>query len=154
MFAGEYCTRNVSIIGRSDSILKAAKLMREHHVGDLLVVELRNSERAPVGIITDRDIVIKVIAEEVDMQSITIEDVMSYKLITAHEDDDLMGTIKRMRVNGIRRIPIVNQAGSLEGILSIDDILDVITEQLMDIDQIIVKEQEKEREILPIISRH
>ena len=154
MFAGEYCNRNVSIIGRGDSIIKAAKLMREHHVGDLLVVESRNGERAPIGIITDRDIVVEVIAEEADMEAITIEDVMSYKLIIAHENDDLMSTIKRMRMNAIRRIPIVNQAGGLVGILSIDDILDVITEQLMDIDQIIVNEQDKEREIRPIISRH
>lgn len=154
MFAGEYCNRNVSIIGRGDSIIKAAKLMREHHVGDLLVVESRNGERAPIGIITDRDIVVEVIAEEADMEAIIIEDVMSYKLITAHENDDLMRTIKRMRMNAIRRIPIVSQAGGLVGILSTDDILDIITEQLMDIDQIIVKEQEKEREIRPTISRH
>ena len=154
MFAGEYCNRNVSIIGRGDSIVKAAKLMREHHVGDLLVVESRNGERAPVGIITDRDIVVEVIAEEADMETITIEDVMSYKLIIAHEKDDLMSTIKRMRVNGIRRIPIVNQAGGLVGILSTDDILDIITEQLMDIDQIIVNEQVKEKENRPTISRH
>lgn len=154
MFAGEYCNRNVSIIGRGDSIVKAAKLMREHHVGDLLVVESRNGERVPVGILTDRDIVVEVIAEQADMDSVTIEDVMSYKLIVAHENDDLMSTIKRMRVNGIRRIPIVSQSGGLVGILSIDDILDVITEQLMDIDQIIVNEQAKEKEIRPTLSRH
>jgi len=154
MFAGEYCNRNVFIIGRGDSLIKAAKLMRQHHVGDLLVVESRNGERAPVGILTDRDIVVEVIAVEADLNSLFIEDVMSYKLITAHENDDLMNTIKRMRVNGIRRIPIVNQTGGLVGILSIDDILDVITEQLMDIDQIIVNEQNKERQLRPLISEH
>ena len=154
MFAGEYCNRNVSIIGKGDSIIKAAKLMREHHVGDLLVVEPRNGERTPVGILTDRDIVIEVIAVDIDMNALSVEDVMSYKLITANENDDLMSTIKRMRINSIRRIPIVNQAGGLVGILSIDNILDVITEQLMDIDQIIVNEQSKEKEIRSTISRH
>ena len=154
MLAGEYCNRNVSIIGKDDSIIKAAKLMREHHEGDLIVVESRNGERTPIGILTDRDIVVQVIALDVDMDELSVEDIMSYKLITANENDDLMNTIKRMRINSISRIPVVNQAGGLVGILSIDNILDVITEQLMDIDQIIVNEQSKEKEIRSAISHH
>jgi len=154
MLAGEYCNRNVSIIGKDDSIIKAAKLMREHHVGDLLVVESREGERVPVGILTDRDIVIEVIAEEAEINAVRVDDVMSYKLITSNDSDDLMNTIKRMRVNGIGRIPIVNADGGLVGILSISDILDVITEQLMDLDQIIVNEQSKERATRSTISKH
>ena len=154
MFAGEYCNRDVVIIGKDDSIVKAAKLMREHHVGDVIVVEIRNGERTPIGILTDRDIVVSVIAEEVNLNDILISDIFTYKLITANENSDLMSTIKRMRINGIRRIPIVNQAGGLVGILSIDDILDVITEQLMDIDQIIVTGQNKEKEARTTVLKH
>jgi len=128
--------------------------MRQHHVGELLVVELRNGERSPIGILTDRDIVIDVIAEEANLDAISVEDIMSYKLITANENDDLMSTIKRMRNNGIRRIPVVNIAGGLIGVLSINDIMDVITEQLIDIDQIIENENINERENRPTISRH
>lgn len=149
MLAGEYCSRNVAIVGKTDSIVRAAQRMREYHVGDVLVVESRDNERVPVGILTDRDIVIGVIADEVDINVVTVEDVMSYKLITSRETDDLMVTIKRMRANGVRRIPIVNRAGGLIGILSTDDILDVIAEQLMDVDQIITREQRKERELRP-----
>jgi len=154
LFVGEYCNRNVLIVGRGDSVIKAAKLMRQHHVGELLVVELRNGERSPIGILTDRDIVIDVIAEEANLDAISVEDIMSYKLITANENDDLMSTIKRMRNNGIRRIPVVNIAGGLIGVLSINDIMDVITEQLIDIDQIIENENINERENRPTISRH
>lgn len=154
MLAGEYCNRDVVIIGKSDSIVKAAKLMREHHVGDVLVVEPRNGEQVPVGILTDRDIVIEIIAEETDIDALMVQDVMSFKLVTSRESDDLMVTIKRMRVNGIKRIPIVNKTGGLVGILSIDDILDLITEQLMDLDQIIINEHTKEKENRPVISRH
>ena len=154
MLAGEYCNRDVVMVGKTESIVKAAKLMRQDHVGDVLVVEPRNGERVPVGILTDRDIVIEVIAEEADLNELMVQDIMSFKLITSNENDDLMVTIKRMRINGIRRIPIVNQAGGLVGILSIDDILDVIVEQLMDLDQIIVNEQKNEKEHRPIISRH
>jgi len=154
MLAGEYCNRDVVIIGKTDSIFKAAKLMRDHHVGDVLVVESRNGERVPVGILTDRDIVIEIIAVEAELNALSVQDVMSFKLITSNEKDDLMATIKRMRINGIRRIPIVSQAGGLVGILSIDDILDVISEQLMDVDQIIANEHDREKEHRPTNFRH
>lgn len=154
MLAGDYCNRDVVIVGKTDSIIKAAKLMREHHVGDVLVVESRNGEQVPIGVLTDRDIVIEIVALETDLDALTIQDVMSFQLVTSNENDDLMVTIKRMRKSGIRRIPIVNQTGGLVGILSIDDILDVITEQLMDVDQIIVNEQDKERDKRPTIPRH
>ena len=154
MLAGEYCNRDVVIIGKTDSIIKAAKLMRQHHVGDVLVVDPRNGERVPIGILTDRDIVVELIAAGEDLDEFTIQDVMSFKLITSNEKDDLMVTIKRMRTNGIRRMPIVNKTGGLVGVLSIDDVLDVITEQLMDLDQIIVNEHDKEKQRRPTISRH
>lgn len=149
MLAGEYCNRDVAIIGKTDSVIMAARLMREHHVGDVLVVDSHNGEPVPVGILTDRDIVIGILAEEVDIGVAIMADVMSCKLITAQESDDLMATIKRMRVNGIRRLPIVNQRGGLVGVLSVDDILDIIAEQLMDIDRLITREQRKERELRP-----
>ncbi|MDH5392490.1 MAG: CBS domain-containing protein [Gammaproteobacteria bacterium] len=152
MLTGEYCKREVTIIGRGDSITKAAKLMREHHVGDVLVVDCKNGERTPVGILTDRDIVIKVLAEDLDLHLITSEDIMSFKLVTVKEDDDLMATIKRMRLYGIRRMPVVNSRGGLVGVLAVDDILDIITEQLIDIDQLIANEQNKEKKLRPLTS--
>lgn len=154
MLVGEYCNRDVVTISKNESIRNAAKLMRKHHVGDVLVVESKNGNRVPIGMITDRDIVIEVIAGDVDLDDLWVEDIMSFRLVTSNEKDDLMTTIKRMRINGVRRIPIVNQAGGLVGILSIDDILDVITEQLMDVDQIIAKENSNERESRMDLSKH
>lgn len=151
MLTGEYCNREVTIIGRGDSVTKAAKLMREHHVGDVLVVDSNNGERTPIGILTDRDIVIKVLAEDLDLNTVTLEDIMSLKLVTVQESDDLMATIKRMRLYGVRRIPVVNSRGGLIGVLAVDDILDVITEQLMDIDQLIENEQNREKKLRPLM---
>ena len=151
MLTGEYCNREVTIIGRGDSITKAAKLMRAQHVGNVLVVDIVNGERTPIGILTDRDIVIKVLAEDLDINVIALEDIISFKLETVQESDDLMSTIKRMRLYGIRRIPVVNSRGGLIGVLAVDDILDVITEQLMDIDQLIVNEQNEEKKLRPVI---
>jgi len=147
MLAGEYCNRDVVIIGKTDPVIKAAKLMRKYHVGGVLVIEPRNGERAPIGILTDRDIVISVIAKDVDINVVTIQDVVNFKLITVDEDEDLKTTVKRMRVNGIRRIPVVNKNRGLVGVLAVDDVLDIITEQLVDIDQIIMKEQVLEKEL-------
>jgi len=149
MLAGEYCSRDVAIVGKTDSIIKAAKLMREYHVGNVVVVDAKNGERVPVGILTDRDIVIGIIAQDADIHRMLIEDVVSFQLVTVNEDDDLMATIKRMRLNGIRRIPVVNKMGGLVGVLAIDDILDVIAEQMMDIDQLIARQQSREKELRP-----
>lgn len=154
MLAGQYCNRDVAIIGKHDTLVKAAKLMREHHAGDIVVVEQRNGERVPVGVLTDRDIVIEVIAKEINIDELTVDDVMSYKIISANENDDLMSILKRMRINGLRRIPIVNASGGLVGILSVDDILDVVTQQLVDIEQIIVNEQIREKKTRPSLLQH
>lgn len=154
MLAGEYCNRDVVIVGKHESIFKAAQLMRQHHVGDVLVVEPRNGERVPIGILTDRDIVVELVAEGEPLDTVTIEDVMSFKLISSNEKDDLMVTIKKMRINGTRRIPILNQAGGLVGVLSINDILDLIVEQLLDLDEIIANENARESHVRHTPSRH
>lgn len=151
MLAGEYCSRDVVIVNKTDSVLKAAKLMRKHHVGNVLVVEPADGDPVPIGILTDRDLVIEVIANEVDINAVTIEDVMSFDLVTIKANDDLMAAVKQMRSHGIRRIPVVTEEGNLVGILAVDDIIDVITEQLVDIDQLISREQNKERKTRPFM---
>lgn len=152
MLAGEYCSRDVVIIGMTDTVMQAAKLMREHHVGDVLVVALNNGKRTPVGILTDRDIVVDVLAKYENFNDLIIQDIVTNKLITVYEKDDLMIAIKKMRLNGVRRIPVVNSIGELVGILSVDDILDVITEQLMDIGQLFAVETNNEIKLKPVLS--
>jgi CBS domain-containing protein len=146
MNVGEVCTREVIIIQSSDSILEAAKLMRKYHVGDVVVVEDRNDKRFPVGILTDRDIVIEILAKDLDPDTIGIGDAMSFELLTVVEEDGIMDTLKLMREKGVRRIPVVNQEGSLEGILRVDDLIDLLAEQMNDIVGLITYEQWHERE--------
>ena len=146
MNIGELCKREVIIIERDDSILKAAKLMREYHVGDLVVIERQDIGNVPVGIITDRDIVIEVIAEDIELNSVTIGDVMSYELLTVQDDDPIVETVQRMRSKGIRRVPVMNRRGSLEGILAVDDLIDLLAEQINDLVSLIGNEQRNERE--------
>ena len=74
---GKYCTHNVITIDKDGNIIEAARLMREHHVGCLVVVSTDNDGERPVGILTDRDIVVEVLGEEVSLDSVTVEDVMT-----------------------------------------------------------------------------
>ena len=146
MKTGDICNREVVFIQREASVFEAASLMREHHVGDLVVMEEKHGRRTPVGILTDRDIVLEVIAEGVDLGGVVVGDIMSFELTTAGEDDDLFDTVKRMRTKGIRRLPVVDRAGALVGIVTVDDLLDLLAEQVSDLARIIQREQTRERE--------
>jgi CBS domain-containing protein len=145
MTVGEICNREVTIIDQDGSIQEAVRLMREHHVGDVVVVEERGGERYPVGILTDRDIVVEILAEGVDMDAVAIKDVMSYQLLETRERDDVADALKLMRSKGVRRLPVVNDQGVLVGILSVDDVIDALAEELMDLATLIRREQLKEQ---------
>jgi len=144
MSAGEYCNREVVVVAKSEPVSEAISLMRNHHVGDVVVVETTAAGTIPVGILTDRDIVLEILAEGVDLEAVTISDVMSYELVTVTEDTKLIDTIELMRDKGVRRIPVVNQQGGLEGLLTVDDLLELLAEQLTDIVSLIRKEQARE----------
>ena len=78
MTAGEYCNREIIITGQDVSVTEAAMLMRQHHVGDLVVVEKQAEKILPVGIITDRDIVIEVVAQKADPEALIIKDIIAF----------------------------------------------------------------------------
>lgn len=149
MRVGEVCNREVIVANREESVLAAAKLMRDNHVGDLVVVESQAQRMAPVGIITDRDLVVEILAKEVDPDAVTIGEAMSEELVTAAEDEEFMAVVKRMRRRGVRRMPVVDAQGGLVGLLAVDDVLDLIAEELADLVGIIVREQRYERERRP-----
>ncbi|GAO35117.1 histidine kinase [Sulfuricella sp. T08] len=141
---GEFCNREVVFATRKTSITEAAQLMRQHHVGDLVVVDETDGKRVPVGIVTDRDIVIEIIAKSLDLNDFTVGDIMSPQLVSVQDDEGVFETIRLMRAKGIRRIPVVNQAGGLEGIVSADDILDLQAEEMAELAKVAPREQERE----------
>ena len=147
MQVGEACNRNVVIVDRRESVHEATRLMREHHVGDVVVVQNQGAAPVPVGILTDRDIVVELLAPGVDLAQVNIGDVMSPELETCEEGDQLDDAIKRMRAQGVRRMPVTDTAGHLVGILAVDDLLELIAEQLGDLVAVIGREQSRERQI-------
>jgi CBS domain-containing protein len=137
MSVGEVCTREVVITDRETPVVEVAELMRRHHVGDVLVTEDRAGKAVPVGIVTDRDLVIKLLAAGADPQAVNAGDVMSSDLRVIEEGADLLDTVKLMRTHGVRRIPVVNRHGELVGLLALDDLLELLSEQLDDLVQLI-----------------
>ena len=144
MSLGEICNRQVVVIGREASLRDAVRHMREHHVGDLVVVEGTTSPPVPVGILTDRDIVIEVLAQDVEPETVCVGDVMSRDLLTAREEDDLLDTVKAMRARGVRRLPVLDRQGRLAGIVTFDDLVELLAEQLTDLARLVSNEQTRE----------
>ena len=140
MSAGEYCNRDVVVIEKTESVREAINLMRKNHVGDVVIVEMRENVSIPLGILTDRDIVVEILAEDVDLDTVIVGDVMSYQLVTTVEETKLLDAVKLMRIKGVRRLPVVNEHGELQGILSADDILELVVEQLSDIVSLVSNE--------------
>ena len=136
MNVGTVCTRLVVTCSPVISALDAATLMREYHVGDLVVVEDRGGTLYPVGIVTDRDLVVEVMAKELDPESVKAGDLMSRELTTLDEDADLQTAIALMRDAQVRRIPVVSPSGGLVGIVTQDDVANGLSVQLGDLSRI------------------
>ena len=100
MSVGEYCNRDVVVIEKTESVREAINLMRKNHVGDVVVVEMQENASIPLGILTDRDIVVEILAEDVDLNTVNVGDVMSDQLVTINEDTKLLDAIKQMRIKG------------------------------------------------------
>ncbi len=145
MTIGEICNRETIFVTRETSINEAARLMREKHVGDLVVVEEKGVRRIPVGIVTDRDLVIEILAKDVSPATVTVGDVMNTDLLSAQENDDTYLTMQRMRTKGVRRLPVVDTGGSLVGIVTIDDFLDLLASELTSLARLVSNEQRRER---------
>ena len=145
MFIGEICNREVVVVDREESVLNAARLIREHHVGSVVVTHKANGERVPLGVLAVRDIAIEIVAMEVDPGAVTIGDAMSYELVTLQERDTLLTGLERMRDCGIRRAPVVNEHGGLVGIVAVDDMLELIAEQLLDVVTLMGRGERRER---------
>jgi CBS domain-containing protein len=124
---------NVATIDADADIEKAAVLMRQEHVGDLIVTRQRNGRQEPVGVITDRDIVVEVVARGASPGDIRVGDVLTRELISLKADSGIEFALKRMRDAGIRRAPVVDTDGQLIGVMSLDDAIDHLATQLSEI---------------------
>ena len=149
MRVGEICNREVVVIEEERSVTQAAAVMREYHVGDVVVVREQYGKQAPVGILTDRDIALGIVANGTDTESVCVGDAMSFNLTTVTEDDDLMHAIEVMREHGIRRVPVTDAEETLLGILTVDDVLDLLSEVLIDLAHLVDRQRRRETRTRP-----
>jgi CBS domain-containing protein len=150
MNAGSVCKRGVVTVAPTDDLIAAAHVMREKHVGYLIVSEgagRGESSKRIVGVLTDRDIVVAVLAQEVDARALKVGDVMTRDPLLIEEGQSIEAVLRHMREAGVRRVPVVDPSGGLSGVLSIDDVLERIAEQLIDIAGSIRNEQRMERAV-------
>ena len=144
MPVGEICNREVVIVEKGVSVVAAAQLMRTHHVGDLVVVGDREGRKVPVGIVTDRDIVVEVVAAGVNPEALKVGDIMGAGLATVRESEGLFEAVRYMRDKGVRRMPVVDSHGGLVGILTLDDLLGLLAEEMTELAKLVSHERQRE----------
>lgn len=144
MLIGDICTQQVVCTHRNATVSEAARLMREFHVGTLVVADGEQDSVVPVGLVTDRDIVVGVVGPKLDPDGVIVGEIMNRTLITAQEDDDVYDTIQKMGLKGIRRLPVVDVDGKLVGIVSEDDLLEQLSREITALAAISQRQQTKE----------
>ena len=121
MIASEIMTKNPECCLPTDSVMAAAQLMKSEDIGPIPIVEDKE-EKKLAGIVTDRDLAIKVVAEARDPKTTPIEEVMSEGLVTCRENDDVQSVLEFMEDNQLRRIPVVDKNEHLVGIIAQADV--------------------------------
>lgn len=134
MSVGRICTREVDLADPDESVTQAAQRMHQRAVGTLVVI---GADKKPIGIVTDRDLVERVLALELDPQKTTVEDVMTQLPETVSEQSPIEYAITVMRRERCRRLPVVDDQGHLVGLLSLDDVLQLLAEELTSVGQLL-----------------
>jgi CBS domain-containing protein len=114
----EVMTPDPVLLSGSTTLTQAAQRMKEHHIGDVLVLD---ADEKLCGIVTDRDVVIRGVAEGLDLDSTSVEEICSHEIITVSPEDDIGAAVETMRDRAVRRLPVV-EGGQPVGILSIGDL--------------------------------
>lgn len=143
----EFCRRDFAIVEKNSTVIEAARRMRELHVGDVVVCENSDGHFKPVGILTDRDIVVGVVAMEIPIDAVRVEDVMTPNLVTAPVDTDVAEVIRLMETYGVRCLPVVDEKGALAGVVTSADLLGGLGEEILALSRLPARQIEKEQEI-------
>lgn len=144
MLLRDLCTPDVVSCTADSSALHAARLMRQHHVGDVVVVEDMETDQSPIGLVTDRDIVVEVLGKELDPAQVTLRQIMRTPAVIASTSEDVSQAVARMKAHGVRRIPVVDESSRLTGILCLDDLLKRLAADATTLAEVIAREQDRE----------
>ncbi len=154
MGIGELCTRDVVYVARNESAADAARLMREYHVGSLVVLDPPEAGGRPAGVVTDRDIAVGVVALRLDAERTPVEAVMRPSVACIGEDEGVGRAVELMRSEGVRRLPVVDASGALVGIVAADDLLELFAEEMSGLAGMLSRGFHREREDRPVPQPH
>ena len=142
----EICSRIVVVALPATTVHEGARLLREHHVGALVVIDSRQTSR-PLGVVTDRDMVVEVLAMGIDPAKVTVGDLMSGSIVSVNASEGVLESIRLMQSEGVRRVVVVDNAGALVGIVSFNDLVPYVSEALAGLSNAITGAQSREREM-------
>lgn len=121
-----FCRKSVVSMPSTQTVQDAAIKMRERHVGAVLIVD----DGQPVGIVTDRDVVLRTVAEGRDPRTTPIRDVMSRNLTVVRSDEKIDDAVSAIRAAGVRRVPILDDKGTPVGMVTLDDLVVLMAGEL------------------------
>jgi CBS domain-containing protein len=145
MNIGELCTREVYIVNPAEPLSQAIHEMRKRNIGCVVVVEQRGDRVVPIGIVTDRDIVRALPDYPDGIGRARVVDVMTREPLTLPEDSSIVEGMGRLRQRGVRRAPVTAANGDLVGIVSADDCLGVVAEQLDSLARLVERQTQPRR---------
>ena len=149
---GEICSREVVCAKRDATVKTAARLMREYHVGSVVVVDEPEGKRIPAGILTDRDITVAVVALGLDPAVIQIGDIMGTRLVSGKEDWGIAEVVELMQLKGIRRLVVTDSDGYLVGIVTADDVLALLAEEMSALAAMVGGERKREAALRKVVA--
>jgi len=147
MIVGDLCSRDVVAIAAATGLVEAAQTMRSRHVGFLVVTADGAAGGSPVGVLTDRDVVVEVVSKGIDPRSLTARDVMSGDPLVIGMEARPEHALKQMRIFGVRRTPVTDAQGHLVGVLALDDLLEWLAGTLADAAGVVRRELRMERQL-------
>lgn len=152
MSIGEICNRHTVCARRDSTVKAAAQLMREHHVGSVVVADELAEKRVPVGILTDRDIAVAVVALGLDPEVIQIGDIMGNTLVSVQEDWSTAEVVELMQIRGVRRMVVTDDDGHLVGIVTADDVMSLLAEEISALADMVSGERKREEAVRKVMA--
>lgn len=147
MKVSSICNKNVITAAEGSSVLEVASLMRQHHVDTIVIVANTPTGEKPIGIVSERDLVIKVLAEDSSSEESVLGDFINRDLICVRDHEDIMETVRIMCMEGVRRVPVVNHDGDLMGILAMDDLFEILANELSNLAMLICRQERNENKL-------
>ena len=137
MSVGRICTRDVDLAEAEESVQAAAQRMHARNVGTLVVLD---SEQRPIGMVTDRDLTVRVMGNGLEPWQTTVGKVMTAFPRTVQDKTSIEDALQIMRLEKCRRLPVVDESGKLVGLLSVDDILELLISEFREIGRLLNQE--------------